>query len=522
GEVLFGSIRDDKIEAKGGNDVVFGLLGDDKIDAGDGDDRVLAGIGDDTVSGGNGVDTIFGGLGDDTLVANKGDDFVFGGGGDDLIVWNNGDGSDLFDGGRGDDTVQVNFNTDLVNDDLQNKDVAEFSTTNKGVQFARIEVNDQTEVGLFQLDIRKTETLETNFGGGDDEAVIVGDVLHEIKLELDGGEGTDLLDFSLLDEGVEVNLKEGTAGTAHVENFENVIGTEFDDKITGDAKANVISGLGGVDTIYGRGGDDTLVGNKGDDFVFGGGGDDLIVWNNGDGSDLFNGGRGDDTVQVNFNTDLVNDDLQNKDVAEFSTTNKGVQFARIEVNDQTEVGLFQLDIRKTETLETNFGGGDDEAVIVGDVLDEIALNLDGGAGIDTLDFSQAEPGIVVDLDSGIADSAVVTNFENVIGTDGTDFIRGTDGDNVIRGGAGNDIMTGGAGADVFIFAEGDTGDKIVTDFEVGVDTVELQLGDELDFADLADQLVQDGDDVRLDLGETSITFENTQVADFSAEDFLIA
>ncbi|WP_299471883.1 calcium-binding protein [uncultured Roseibium sp.] len=492
---------------------VIGTEFDDKI-TGDDQDNVISGLG--------GVDTIYGRAGNDTLVANKGNDFVFGEDGDDLLVWNNGDGSDLMDGGADYDRVQVNFNTDLVNNDLQNKDVAEFSVTPDGVNFARVEVNDQTVNGLFQLDIRDTEVLETNFGGGDDTAQIVDDVLDEIKLDLDGGDGIDTLDLSRAAGGVDVDLAAGTLENSRAVNFENVIGTEFDDKIAGDDQDNVISGLGGVDTIYGRAGNDTLVANKGNDFVFGEDGDDLLVWNNGDGSDLMDGGADYDRVQVNFNTDLVNNDLQNKDVAEFSVTPDGVQFARVEVNDQTVNGLFQLDIRDTEVLETNFGGGDDTAQIVDNVLDEIKLDLDGGDGIDTLDLSRAAGGVEVDLAAGTLDGSTAVNFENVTGTDFDDVITGDAQDNVIRSGSGFDILAGGEGADTFVFTAEDTGVKIITDFDLNEDRLLFITDENLTASDLVNQLVQDGDDVQLDVNGKLITFENASVDDFSTDDFLFA
>ncbi|MFK7836847.1 MAG: calcium-binding protein [Sulfitobacter sp.] len=186
GESLRGTFGDDKIDGKGGNDRLFGLFGNDHILGGLGADTVFGGAGRDTLEGGEGEDYLSGSGGNDRIVGNKGNDQMFGGQGDDLLVWNNGDGSDLMSGGGGVDEVQVNFNTDLVNDDLQNKDVAEFSVTPQGVQFARTLVNDQNERGLFQLDIRNAETLETNFGGGDDTAVIIGTLLDEIILDLDG------------------------------------------------------------------------------------------------------------------------------------------------------------------------------------------------------------------------------------------------------------------------------------------------------------------------------------------------
>ncbi|MCK0167644.1 iron-regulated protein frpC [Jannaschia sp. S6380] len=521
GELIFGSFFDDRIAGNGGDDHIFGLFGDDTISGGSGDDRIFGGFGEDIVEGGDGEDHLGGGHDDDRIVGNKGDDRMYGGRGDDLLVWNNGDGSDLMQGDKGDDRVQVNFDTDLVNDDLQNKDVAEFSTTAQGVQFARIEVNDQTERGLFQLDIRKTETLETNFGGGDDTAVIVDDVLSEIVLDLDGGDGVDTLDLSQAAAGAQANLAKGSVGDASAENFENVIGTAFNDTLKGDKGDNVISGLDGEDRLVGRNGDDVLVGGKGDDKVFGGKGDDLLVWNNGDGSDLMHGGKGHDRVQVNFDTDLVNDDLQNKDVAEFSTTNQGVQFARIEVNDQTERGLFRLDIRKTETLETNFGGGDDTAVIVDDVLDEIVLDLDGGNGVDTLDFGQASSGVRVDLAAGHAGGATAVNFENVIGTAYNDKIIGDAGDNVLRGGAGDDIMTGGEGADTFLFFAEDTGVDVITDFEIGVDVLAFATDDPSVTAEsLLAGVTQVGDDVEFILADKVITIEDALATEFIADDFI--
>ncbi|MEM7507101.1 MAG: calcium-binding protein [Pseudomonadota bacterium] len=520
-DLIFGSFLDDSIAGNGGDDLLFGFSGDDTVDGGDGDDKVFGGQGRDTLAGGNGEDRLFGGSGNDRLVGNKGDDRMFGGFGNDLLVWNNGDGSDLMHGGRGHDRVQVNFNTDLVDDDLQNKDVAEFSTTGKGVQFARVELNDQAINGLFQLDIRQTEVLETNFGAGDDAARIVGDVLDEIRLDLDGGAGTDTLDFAQANAAIDVDLAAGTAGSADIQGFENVIGTEFDDVIEGDDQDNVISGLGGVDSLFGGEGNDILVANKGDDFVFGGVGDDLLVWNNGDGSDLMDGGAGFDRVQVNFNTDLVNDDLQNKDVAEFSVTPDGVQFARVELNDQAINGLFQLDIRETEALETNFGDGDDTARIVDDVLDEITLDLDGGDGVDLLDLSQAAAGIEVDLATGALDTSTAINFEDVTGTDFNDVIRGDGRDNVIRGGVGNDTLAGGDGADNFVFFEDDTGVDVILDFEVGEDRLLFVTNADLTAEGLADQLTQAGDDVELAVNGKLITFQNAEVGDFGAEDFLV-
>lgn len=536
-QLIFGSFKGDHIFGSDGKDIAFGLFGDDKM------------------SGGAEADSLFGGFGADIVIGNTGNDQMFGGAGDDLLVWNNGDGSDLMNGGDGTDRQQVNFDTDLVNTDLQNDDVAAFTTTENGIQFARIEVNGQTERGLFQLDIRETEVQETNFGGGNDTAIIGDGVLDAIRLQLDGGDGVDMLDFSGISSNISVNLDTGTfidnvffanadiapeilegldpesaVETSTAVGFENVIGTASGDQIIGNDADNVISGGNGDDRILGGNGDDTLIGNKGSDTVEGGAGDDTIVWNNGDGSDVFDGGADDDRVQVNFDTDLVNTDLQNKDVATFATTADGVQFARVEVNDQSVNGLFQLDIRNTETLETNFGGGDDTAVLEGNVLNAITLDLDGGAGVDTLDLGAVSGPVSVDLATGVIEidngpgpDGHVIDFENITGTDSNDVLNGNDADNVIRGGSGDDTMRGGDGADTFVFFEEDAGVDVILDFEFGIDQLAFVTNDpNVTEANLLAGLTQAGDDVELALNNKLITFADVEVADFAVDMFLIA
>ncbi len=55
---------------------------------------------------------------------------------------------------------------------------------------------------------------------------------------------------------------------------------------------------------------------------------------------------------------------------------------------------------------------------------------------------------------------------------GDDTLTGGVGNDTVAGGAGNDTLTGGGGSDIFVFAAGD-GDDTITDFEVGIDTLEL-------------------------------------------------
>jgi hypothetical protein len=74
--------------------------------------------------------------------------------------------------------------------------------------------------------------------------------------------------------------------------LENVIGTEWNDQITGNGSANHLNGLGGNDTLRGGDENDTLNGGEGDDHLYGEGGNDILL--GGSGADYGKGGTGDD------------------------------------------------------------------------------------------------------------------------------------------------------------------------------------------------------------------------------------
>jgi Ca2+-binding RTX toxin-like protein len=77
--------------------------------------------------------------------------------------------------------------------------------------------------------------------------------------------------------------------TIDIQNFENVIGSLYNDTITGNSSANVLSGAAGNDSLFGLDGNDSLSGGDGDDYLDGGFGFDTI-----------NGGNGNDTTSYAF------------------------------------------------------------------------------------------------------------------------------------------------------------------------------------------------------------------------------
>ncbi|MEO1678355.1 MAG: calcium-binding protein [Pseudomonadota bacterium] len=159
--------------------------GDDEVTGSDGLKGVVTlfvdgGAGNDTLTGGGDKDTIRGGEGDDLIDGGKGKDILAGRSGNDTFVWNQGDGSDEVRGGSGKDRLIVNA-SDYSADDLE---ISGDGTT------AYLE---RADGGNFELSLRSIEVLEVNAGGGND-AIIAGQGLpHKLKLDLDGGAGSDLL-----------------------------------------------------------------------------------------------------------------------------------------------------------------------------------------------------------------------------------------------------------------------------------------------------------------------------------------
>ncbi len=345
---------------------LLGSSGNDLLIGGSGQDTVLGGSGNDTIRGGDNADQIFGGSGNDVLLGDRGNDNVNGGAGNDLLIWNNGDGSDTMEGGDGNDFVQLN-GANGAGDDI--------SIDPNGDRI-RVQRNN---LGLFTLDIGTVENLDINGQGGND--VIVGSVGLNglISLDLDGGEGNDLL-------------------------------------IGGD----------GIDVLRGGAGNDTLLGRQGNDVVLGEDGSDLLIVNNGDGSDFLEGGSGTDTVQVN-GADGAGDDFS------ISPNGNRVRFQR------NNLGLFTLDIGTVENLDVNGGGGND--IIVGSVglAGLISLDLDGGEGNDLLIGGD---GADV-LRGGAGNDTLLGNRGNdiVLGQDGNDLLiwNNGDGSDFLEG--GEDIDT---------------------------------------------------------------------------------
>lgn len=189
------------------------------------------------------------------------------------------------------------------------------------------------------------------------------------------------------------------------------------DQLFGQADNDTLLGKGGNDLLFGGAGNDVLTGGDADDQMFGEAGNDRMIWNPGDDSDLMEGGSGIDTAEVNGGNGAE----------AFTATANG---ARVRF-DRVNPAPFAIDIGTSEKLVVNMNGGDDTFSATGDLAALISVQVDGGAGNDT-----------------------------ILGSNGADLLLGGDGNDFIDGQQGNDTSFLGAGDDVFQWDPGDGSDVV--------------------------------------------------------------
>ena len=154
---------------------------------------------------------------------------------------------------------------------------------------------------------------DTISGGAGNDKLIGGKGADTLQ----GGTGRDLASYAASSAGVQVDLTTGKGYGGDAEgdsltSIENLLGSKFNDTLTGNALANRLTGGNGNDTLRGEGGNDVLKGGKGADILEGGDGDDIISGGAGNdfitggrGADVLFGGAGDDTIYGGPGMDLI-------------------------------------------------------------------------------------------------------------------------------------------------------------------------------------------------------------------------
>lgn len=343
------------------------------------------------------------------------------------------------------------------------------------------------------------------YGGDGDDLMVAasGDDL------ISGGAGNDTLSYARARGGVTVDLNvtkaqnTGGSGTDTINGVENLIGSHFNDVLTGTGADNVIAGGGGHDILNGGAGRDTIsfAGlDRGVTFSLAAQGSDQFVQL---GSSVLATGF-EDILGSAGNDTLMGDASAN--------TIKG-------------------------------GAGDDVLVDSATGLSTGADTIDGGAGFDTVSFFGHNDGVFARLTgqgTGVvtarANGATLATFANVeaveggygddmlMGDAGNNTLSGREGSDLLVGGAGNDALDGGFGDDVIDGGEGndtavfsanvshfvdltrtdpyDTGEG--TDLLIGIENLRGGASDDSFFGDANDNIFYDagGDDLYVGRGGT--------------------
>jgi Ca2+-binding RTX toxin-like protein len=356
--------------------------------------------------------------------------------------------------------------------------------------------------------VKKAQPVILNVMGTDGDDILRSTGAVEM---INGGSGMDTLVFDEGTRGVSVNLSTGkirdSFGKSEViSSIEVVVGTSFNDTMTGSAGADIFDGGAGNDRISAGGGNDEIYGGAGNDSMSGGDGNDKLV--GGSGNDTLNGGNGFDLadysgegggsgVTVNLAKGTATDSYGDTDKLSSIEHVRGTDFADA-ITGNSANNFFQggggddvLDgAGGDDALWGDFGA---DKLVGGTGNDSLAGGhgndtLDGGKGVDTADYAKdgGWRGVSVDLSTGFAEDSwasldTLVSIENVTGTGFADWIRGNASANVIAGGAGDDTMIGFGGNDTFVFGA-DHGNDRINDFNAG---------DVLDFSALGFKSVED-------------------------------
>jgi Ca2+-binding RTX toxin-like protein len=276
-------------------------------------------------------------------------------------------------------------------------------------------------VNAAPLSANNTSSATLNGGEGND--FIQGTFGND---SLTGGNGNDTVSFATAFSNtatgvtVDLNMQQGAAqntvaaGTDTLLGFENLIGSQYNDTLTGDANDNIIEGGLGNDTLVGGNGNDTA--------SYAGATAGVTV-------SLALQGAGQNTVNAGTDTLSGFENLL------------GSGFADSLTGDATANILT--------------GGAGDDTLNPGANAGGTIDLLDGGIGSDTASFAGVASGVTATLNGAVDSTATIAglaiatlrSIENLTGSSNADTLTGDANANVVEGGLGDDTLDGGLGVD---------------------------------------------------------------------------
>ena len=239
----------------------------DRLAGADSDEVLWGNAGDDTILGAGGRDVLYGGAGADSLAGGAGDDLIY------ARTLASGDLEDRVDGGDGVDTLDLSEGAFGVRLDLASAQTPAWSI--------------EHVVGTASADLIVGDAFANSLNGSGGNDTLIGGRGAD---SLIGGAGIDTVSYARSDAGVTVSLAlntlpvgspGATGGDAFGDKFdgiENLIGSDFDDSLTGDGQANSLAGGAGNDRLVGGDGADTFDGGTGNDTFEGGAGSDTLIY----------------------------------------------------------------------------------------------------------------------------------------------------------------------------------------------------------------------------------------------------
>ncbi|MBU4524343.1 MAG: cadherin-like domain-containing protein, partial [Desulfomicrobium sp.] len=235
-------------------------------------------------------------------------------------------------------------------------------------------------------DFDRADTIFHVYGFGGDDTLRGGSGADI----LEGGEGSDTVDYSASSSAVNVNLTRTIQTDGHAEGdsltgIEHILGSNFNDTLTGDANNNLLDGGSGDDTLSGGAGNDTLIGGAGADSMDGGTGTDMADYSGGASWVQVNLALATAQVGGGADNEALGDTLAG--IENLTGTNDTTHGDVLTGNNQANL-LIGLD-----GDDTLIGGSGNDTLIGGVGADY----LDGGLHSDLADYSASTTWVNVDL-----------------------------------------------------------------------------------------------------------------------------